>query len=73
MYHWLMLSLLFEAKRGAPNFKGQAVQKELFSACLTLEDGTERLCRNVDKYNLRFATFQKGEDLITPRRKPEIK
>ena len=44
----------------SPIFKGQAVQEE-WTDCLTLEDGIERLSRNV---GLRFVTSQKREDLF---------
>jgi len=42
-----------------PIFRSQAVQK-----CLTLEDGTDRLSRNVSKdTNLRFVTSKESEHL----------
>ena len=44
----------------SPIFKGQAVQEE-WTHRLTLEDGIERLSRNV---GLRFVTSQKREALF---------
>jgi hypothetical protein len=43
----------------SPIFRGQAVQE--WTDCLTLEDGIEKLSRNVD---LRFVTSQKRKELF---------
>ena len=54
-------------RRFGKTFKGQA-------ACLTLEDGTDRLVRNVVKKLLLYAApiAESARTSCTPRRKPEV-
>ena len=40
--------------------------------CLTCEDETHRLSRNVGNYQSNCETSLQNEDLITTQRKPEI-
>ena len=57
-----------------PNVKGQTAQEEcrehlrsfpaFFLECLTLQDGTNMLSRNVGNYLLRCVRSQKSEDFI---------